>query len=239
MDKKIKIITLIIGCIILLGIAGMYIRQSNYVNENLENIRMSYRIEGAKSPYRYAEVNIVGDKAKTSFHLYPYEETEVERKLHEDIVKDFLKKYQEMDFFNIDVKDDKLVEDAGITTISFQINGKNRTVSYTYTDDKNIRELVSMYWKIISQESYLLQLKDYQKKDKGEVANTLSSLSADIREGRILDSSEFIPVLKEILSDEEQRESLGQYAVHCLEEISGEDYGWDYNKWLKWIDEKY
>lgn len=127
---------------------------------------MFYKIERAHSPYRYAEVNIIGDKAKTSFHLYPYEETVVERKLPEDIVKDFIKKYQKMDFFNMDVKDDKSALDTGVTTNSLQINGKSRTISYRYTDNKEIGKLVSMYWRIILQESYPLKIKRVSKKIK-------------------------------------------------------------------------
>lgn len=232
-----KVIILIIGVIVLLGVGVVYIRQSDNVIENVENFRMSYRREGGYSP-GYEGVSIVGNEAKISFDIYPNKQVVAERTLPADFVKTLVKKYQEMDFFNVDVKS-RLVLDAGRTTIYFQINGKSRTISYVDTDNKKIKELVLMYSRIISQERYLLQFKDYQKKDKGEVASNLSGLSADIRDRRILDSSEFIPMLKDILSDEEQRESLGQYAIWCLEEISKKEYGRDYNKWLEWIEENY
>jgi len=159
MKKQLTIIC-IIGCLILLISIGLYIKttentnetknEGNVVNSNfkLENISMSYLYLGAESPFRYIQVNITGYNATVSYQYFGSENaTIINLILSEKNASDFIKKYQEMDFFNITVVD-YFVDDVGTTEISLRYNNINRTISYTATENKNINELALMYWNL-------------------------------------------------------------------------------------------
>lgn len=243
MKLKIKItfITLIISCLIILSIIAFNsINSDNKKSTSDEdNISISYRYEGGWSPYVYTEVNITGNIAVISIKYWPSEEVVKQRILPEDFINDLISLYQKMDFFNMTINDNTNVMDVGITTISFSFNEQNRTISYMLVENENLTELVSMYWKIISQEEYLYQLTDYQNKDNSTMVGLLSGLSADIRNNYILDTDEFIPIFKNMIEDIDHWDDYEYWVLDCLSEIRGEGFDGDFDLALKWIEDNY
>jgi len=157
--KKQGIMILIIVCLVLLAGIGLYIKTTENTNEiknegnvvysnfTIENVSMSYFHYGAYSPFSYIRVNITGFNATVSYQYLSSNATIINLTLSEKNVSDFIKKYQEMDFFNMTI-DNHFVFDVGTTEISLRYNNMNRTISYISTEDKNVKELEVMYWNL-------------------------------------------------------------------------------------------
>lgn len=225
-----------------------------------DKVHMSYRFEGGESPYRYVQVDINNDNGRCAYEYQGDQEKEYtsNAKLPLSFVQDMIKAYNALNFYNLDVKNITLnypdVIDAGINTIEFEYGEHKHQVSYGIIKTncignmclpvsitaKRLQSLQEMYWKIINQEEYVSKLKDYRSQDAGSLANLLSSLAADVSGKRVLNPKVFVPLIIQIISDEKQREILGQYAALALERIVGNapkgDW-WDCEKWLVWWQE--
>lgn len=132
-------------------------------SEELVGVRMSYRLEGAYSPYKYVQVDISGE-GETELEYEIYKEylskdeparKSIKFKIEKEKIEELLKAYQEVDFFNIEVynlnRDKVRVTDVGTTTLALSYAGKERTLSYGYIEDNPFQELISLYWKLINQ----------------------------------------------------------------------------------------
>lgn len=235
------IISILIIFIIISATLIYFLLDANKKNdvEELENdYFISYSYAGGWSPYSYAEVNITGTNAIVSLKMINSDDIIAERQLSDEFVNELIEKYLEMDFFNMEIED-IFVFDVGRTTISFEYNNMNRTITYIRVENENLTEITSMFWKIISQEEYLNYLRDYQNLDNSSLVGKLSGLSTDIRNEKILDPDEFIPIFKEMILNEENREIYGYWALDCLAEIRGEGFDSDFDLALKWIEENY
>lgn len=208
------------------------------VEEPENSYFISYSYAGGWSPYSYAEVNITGTNAIVSLKMINSDDIIAERQLSDEFVNELIGKYLEMDFFNMEIED-IFVFDVGRTTISFEYNNMNRTITYIRVENQNLTELVSLYWKVISQEEYLYQLNDYQNKDNSTMVGLLSGLSADISNDYILDADEFVPIFKNMIEDKENWDDYEYWVLDCLAEIRGEGFAGDFDLALKWIEENY
>jgi len=239
--KSIMIISVLIIFIIISATLIYFLLDANKkddVEEPENNYFMSYSYAGGWSPYSYAEVNITGTNAIVSLKMINSDDIIAERQLSDEFVNEMIGKYLEMDFFNMEI-DDIFVFDVGRTTISFEYNNMNRTITYIRVENENLTNITSMFWKIISQEEYLNYLEDYKNLDNSSLVGKLSGLSADIRNEKILDPDEFIPIFKEMILNEENRDTYGYWALDCLAEIRGEVFDGDFDLALKWIGENY
>jgi len=253
----------ILFCMILAQPVQAAVGLEDYGIGNVADTNMSYRHDGAYSAFKYVQVQVQGNgKAICSVGRLNQPDQIEEFNLDPDFVKGLIKLYADLNFFDYDFSkitdssdEHHTVEDAGTTTFSYQHKDKARVISYESVkikvrdhaaipineDAKKLVELQTMYWKVLNRKIYMDNLKDYKTMDKGVLANELSSLGADARENRIFNSKEFIPLIMEIISQEEYRGSIGQYAASALEEITQEKITgdwWDCQKWLKWWESK-
>lgn len=228
-----------------------------YGIDDLDSVKMSYRHEGGHSITNYVWVEIQGDGRATCAFKYINSPEEIrQRRLEKTFIEDLIKLYAKLDFFKFKFErvTESFVYDAGDNTLTYQFKDKKRDITYAAIktkakgrlavpatlEGKFLCDLQSMYWKIILQEEYLYTLKDYRKMNLGVLANELSSLDADIREKRVLNPEEFLPIIMEIISHEDLRKVIGQYAAGALEEASGVSLPgdwWDCERWLKWWEE--
>ena len=126
-----------------------------------EDIKMSYRLEGAYSPYRYVQADIKGEgRLKIEYELYseyvnesPSGRNVVEAELEKNKVRKMLDIYLESDFFNVEFhdlnKESINVTDVGTTTLSLSYGDKERTISYGYIEENPFQKILQSYWSLL------------------------------------------------------------------------------------------
>ena len=131
--------------------------------ENLAEIKMSYRLEEAYSPYKYIQVEVSGKgEAVLEYELYADEISAgnqprsgvIKFQVQPELIQKLLRLYLKADFFNVEVndsnRDEIVVTDVGTTTLSLNYAGKKRSLSYGYIEDDPFQELIKLYWDIIT-----------------------------------------------------------------------------------------
>ena len=246
--------------LMLIGSFATAAKPEEYGIDDVGQVKMSYRYEGGESPYSSVQVDIQGNREATcSFQYVGTNSAQTSNLLlKQSAIENFIREYAKLKFLDYDFKkitdssdSEHMIYDAGYNILSFQDKNHNMTVRYQVIKTRSVKDtsaainedalvlsrLQKLYWSIVSQKVYLYELKGYQKMDKGVLANLLSSLGADAVRKDILEPREFVPVIMEIISSKEMRDSIGQYAAGALEAIIGEkptgDW-WDCNKWLIW-----
>ncbi len=234
------------------------IKLKEYGIDNLDQVKMSYRSEGGHSSFTYIQVEVQGD-GNTTCVFEPccgkQEQRATQIHLDKSIIKDFIRQHAKLDFFEFDFGSitESFVYDAPEKTLSFQFKDRKRAINYAAIKTKakgrlaipinkpaeELLQLQKMYWRIINQEIYLDRFGNYQKLSRGDLAEDFSFFGALVHNGETLDAKKFVPIIMEIISQKELRDSIGQYAADVLEKITGEkppgDW-WDCEKWLKWWD---
>lgn len=134
-----------------------------FYQEGLTNLKMSYRLEGAYSPYKYVRIDILGTgEASLDYEVYreyvspeqPKKET-INFRVEKETIKELLRLYQEKGFFNIEVydlnKERICVTDVGTTTLTLSYTGKERNLSYGYIENNPFQEILNIYWSLIKE----------------------------------------------------------------------------------------
>jgi hypothetical protein len=143
------------------------------MNKNLGDLKISYRSEGAYSPYKYIQIEIYGSgegKLSCEFYDDPFSQEhhytygnyhEQERKatasfqINQSTLQEFIHLYERADFFNLEVtdlnKDGIRVTDVGTTTLTYSHRGMERTLSYGYVESNPLAELVKLYWQLVKE----------------------------------------------------------------------------------------
>lgn len=131
------------------------------LKEDLTNLKMSYRLEGAYMPYEYIQIDISGTGVgKLGYSLYreyigkDKEKTKtITFKIDEDMIKRLASLYRYADFLHLNLvdlnKDGIRVTDVGKTTLSYSYIGQERTLSYGYVENNPLEDLVSLYWQLV------------------------------------------------------------------------------------------
>lgn len=151
----------------ILGMVILFVPYSTYggemsddLTENLVNLKISYRLEGAYSHYRYIQIEISGSgEGKLSYELYreylkgAEKEKVILFEVDQATIEELVHQYENADFFNVEVNDlnkDKInITDVGTTTLAYhRSNGKERTLSYGYIKNNPLRELIKLYLKL-------------------------------------------------------------------------------------------
>jgi hypothetical protein len=122
-------------------------------------LKFSYRIEGAYSPYGYVDVEISGTgEGKLSYEFYGMgnkkpEERVIPFKVDPSTIEEFKRLYQEIDFFNLELTDlnkhEIRVTDHGTTTLTYSDGKKEGIISYGYAEDNPLAELIRRYYELV------------------------------------------------------------------------------------------
>lgn len=122
--------------------------------DNSSPLKMSYRLEGAYSAYKYIQIEISSNgKGKLEYELYREYVSENERKqrtvflrIDETKIKELIALYKKVDFCNLNLSEAKAyVTDVGTTILTYHCQDKEKRLSYTYLKDNPLKELVKFY----------------------------------------------------------------------------------------------
>lgn len=90
----------------------------------------------------------------------------------------------------------------GTMTITLARGGKERTVTFNYTDNQSLNRLTEIFRNIATQETRIFEIETIRESDPISTPAQLRQLESELRSKRIADPQRFTPILQEIKMDE-------------------------------------
>jgi hypothetical protein len=108
----------------------------------------------------------------------------------------------------------------GTVTISQIQNGKERSVSFNYSDNPAINQLREIFQNIVTQETRFFELETVRAIDPLSTPAQMRMLDDELRSKRIADPNRFVPLLKDLKLDEGVPLITRNHAERLLQRIS-------------------
>jgi hypothetical protein len=129
--------------------------------------------------------------------------------------------FEEMNFLssNEEYQHKKDFSHLGKMTVSHANNGKERTVSFNYTDNQSMTNLTQIFRNIATQETRIFEIETVRSTDPISTPAQLRYLENELRSKNIADPRRFIPILEEIKMDESVPLIARNHAQRLLKSI--------------------
>jgi hypothetical protein len=146
------------------------------------------------------------DKGRGKFSFKKREEDalELDFALRPAKVESLLSCFVRADFLN-ETKNfvsPRKVADMGLKTIRFESGTRKREVTFNYTEDRTLQEIVDFFENLCQQEKALFEMDLALKYDRLGIPKKLDELERNLTAKRIVDPERFAPVLEKIYQDE-------------------------------------
>jgi hypothetical protein len=143
-------------------------------------------------------------KGKFSFKRREEDPLELDFELKPAKVEALLSCFVRADFFN-ETKNfvsPRKVADMGLKTVRFESGTRKREVTFNYTEDRTMMEIVDFFENLCQQEKSLFEMDLALKYDRLGIPKKLDELERNLTAKRIVDPERFAPVLEKIYLDE-------------------------------------
>jgi hypothetical protein len=112
--------------------------------------------------------------------------------------------FQQADFLNESkgFVSSRKVADMGMKTIRFESGSKRREVTFNYTEDKTLQQIVNFFENLCQQERSLFEMDLALKYDRLGIPKKLDELERNLSAKRIVAPERFAPILERIYQDE-------------------------------------
>jgi hypothetical protein len=143
-------------------------------------------------------------KGKFSFKKRGEDALELDLELKPAKVETLLSYFVRADFLN-ETKNfvsSRKVADMGLKTVRFESGNRKREVSFNYTEDRAMMEIVDFFENLCQQEKSLFEMDLALKYDRLGIPKKLDELERNLTAKRIVDPERFAPVLEKIYQDE-------------------------------------
>jgi hypothetical protein len=90
----------------------------------------------------------------------------------------------------------------GKMTITYAHNGKERTVSFNYTDNSSMNHLSEIFRDLVTQETRIFEMETVLSNDPISMPAQLRLLESELKSKRIADPQRFVPMLQNLKLDE-------------------------------------
>lgn len=158
-------------------------------------------LAGSEPEYVYIRVDTSGKGI--------YEGRSLESKPHPEALlfgKMFTKRLfvltEELNYFRgLRFKSQKRFANVGEKTLIFRDSGREHKVVYNYSNNRNLRELESLFEKIVNVQQHLALLQHALKFDRLGLATHLRKIQVDLKKKAIADPQQLVPTLKQIVSN--------------------------------------
>ena len=107
----------------------------------------------------------------------------------------------------------------GNVTITYQKDGRERTVKYNWTDNKNAKALMDEYRKISNQYVWQFDLSISRENQPLNAPGLMDELDSYLRRNEISDPTQMLPLLKELSNDERIPLIARNHATKLAEKI--------------------
>jgi hypothetical protein len=144
-------------------------------------------------------------KGKFSFKKREEDPLELDFELKRSKVEVLLSDFVRADFLN-EAKNfvsPRKVADMGLKTIRFENGSRVREVTFNYTEDKTLQEIVDFFENLCQQEKALFEMNLALKYDRLGITKRLDELDRSLTAKRIVDPGRFAPVLEKIYEDQQ------------------------------------
>ncbi|MCI0336244.1 MAG: hypothetical protein L0226_01590 [Acidobacteria bacterium] len=112
--------------------------------------------------------------------------------------------FNELNFIdgNEDYQHKKDFSHLGTMTITYSRNGRERSVSFNYTDNQSMNRLVDLFRNIATQETRVFEIETVRSADPISTPAQLRLLENELRSKHIADPQRLLPLLADIKMDE-------------------------------------
>ncbi len=112
--------------------------------------------------------------------------------------------FSELNFLGdqVDYQHKKDFSHLGKMTITMVRDGKERTVSFNYTDNQSMNRLTQIFRNLATQETRVFEIETVRATDPISTPAQLRILESELRSKNIADPQRFVPILQEIKLDE-------------------------------------
>jgi len=144
-------------------------------------------------------------KGKFSFKKREEDPLELDFELRRSKVEALLSYFLRADFLNEgkDFVSPRKVANMGLKTIRFENGSHAREVTFNYTEDKALQEIVDFFENLCQQEKALFEMNLALKYDRLGIPKRLDELDKSLTAKRIVDPGRFAPVLEKIYEDQQ------------------------------------
>lgn len=174
-------------------------------NDESASSRYRYLFENERFTTPLQEVEFDGNgRGKFRFKRNNGEEIVNKLEVSAPVLAQIQTLFDELNFLgsNEDYQHKKDFSHLGTMTISYSRNGRERTVSFNYTDNQAMNRLREIFSNITTQETRVFELEVVRSTDPISTPAQLRLLESELRSKRIADSNRFVPILQDIRLDE-------------------------------------
>jgi hypothetical protein len=143
-------------------------------------------------------------KGKFNFKKRQEDALEIDFELKPAKVETLLSYFVRADFLN-ETKNfvsPRKVADMGLKTVRFENGARKREVTFNYTEDRTMMDIVDFFENLCQQEKSLFEMGLALKYDRLGIPKKLDELERNLTAKRIVEPERFAPVLEKIYRDE-------------------------------------
>ncbi len=168
-------------------------------------LRFVWQKNNQRGPIEFCRLEL-SEKGTGKFQFKKREEDLVELSfaLKPSTVDSLLALFVQADFLN-ETKNfvsSRRVADMGMKTIRFESGLRSREVTFNYTEDKILQEIMNFFENLYQQEKSLFEIDLALKYDRLGIPKKLDELERNLTAKRIVAPERFTPVLEKIYHDE-------------------------------------
>jgi hypothetical protein len=188
----------------LLAQAPLELKQSNGSSEAMSP-RYRYLFENERFTTPVQEIELDGNgRGQFRFKRKGGEEIVNKIEVSASVISQIQSLFDDLNFLSSteDYQHKKDFSHLGTMTITLVRNGKERTVSFNYTDNQSMNRLKDLFSNIATQETRVFELETVRSTDAISTPAQLRMLESELRGKHIADPQRLVPLLQDIKMDE-------------------------------------
>jgi hypothetical protein len=206
-SRYVSSITQIVGSVVLFS--TLQIPSAFSIDQ--QSVKFFWQKVQSRGPTELNVVEVDGlGKGKFEYKPRGSENVSVDLELSPATINRLLLLFVQADFLNEnkDFVSLRKVADLGMKTIRFEMDSRKREVSFNYTEDREVQQIVNFFENLCLQERILFEIELALKYDRLGIPKMLDELGRNQSSNRIVAPERFSSVLDRIYQDE----SLMNYA---------------------------
>ena len=174
-------------------------------NGEVSQVRYRYLFENERFTIPLQEVEFDGNgRGQYRFKRKGDDEIVLKFEVSSSVLSQVQGLFDELNFLasNEDYQHKKDFSHLGTMTITLARDGKERSVSFNYTDNQSMNRLRAVFSNIATQEARIFEIETVRSTDPISTPAQMRLLENELRSKYIADPQRFVPVLQEIKMDE-------------------------------------
>lgn len=174
------------------------------VSQSVQTFNALWKKEMSRGPVEFCRIEM-NEKGEGRFQQKRREQEMIETEfvISPKAVKELMNLFDQTDFFNPskEFSSPRKVADTGKKTIRLECGTSNREVTFNFSEDRTMWQVVDYFENLSGQERAFFELEVALKYDKLSIPKRLEDLESDIKAKRIIAPERFSLLLDKIYSD--------------------------------------